>query len=178
MARPFSAQCQRPRCETVISLSGLRPIYNPFTTTPCGTCATGVHASRSSIIKFLPASSARFPPALRAVTVSVANESGDCQQLCREWRGSQHARSDDHAHRRSMPKDAIFGRFSYNNSRLYVTRQTFGGAQLPNFGDNDSIITTRLHDGRRPHLQSDPDRSGSGIFPQNLVKHPAPANRQ
>jgi hypothetical protein len=57
----------------------------------------------------------------------------------RNTRNQTNVRIDD-----SRLKDAIFGRFSFNNSALYAARQTFGGAALPGFGDHDVITATNV----------------------------------
>ena len=42
----------------------------------------------------------------------------------------------------ARPKDSIFGRVSYNNSTLSLSKGTFNSGALPGFGDND-VINTR-----------------------------------
>ena len=117
-------------------------IYNPFTSSPCSTCATGVmrqpFASNMIPSNLISAVSttflkSQFPlPTGPGIANNFAADGVD-----RNARDQVNVRVDD-----SMPKDAIFGRFSFNHSGLYVSRQTFGGAQLPGFGDNDAITTT------------------------------------
>jgi hypothetical protein len=121
-----------------------QPIYNPFTTSPCANCATGVQRQPfvnnqipGSLISAVSQAyeQSQFPlPTSAGIGNNFSANSVD-----RNTRDQTTMRIDA-----SLPKDAVFGRFSYNNSRLYVARQTFGGAQLPGFGDNDSIITTSL----------------------------------
>jgi hypothetical protein len=119
-------------------------IFNPFTTGPCATCATGVQRQvfpnnqiPNSLISAVSSGfeQSQFPaPTSSGIANNFAGNGVD-----RNTRNQTNLRIDA-----PLPKDAIFGRFSYNNSSLYVTRQTFGGAQLPGFGDNDSIITTNF----------------------------------
>ncbi len=119
-----------------------QPIYNPFTTTPCATCTTGVQR-QPFVNNQIPAglisavSSAYEQSQFPSPTSPGISNNFAANAVDRNTRDQTTMRIDA-----PLAKDAIFGRFSYNNSRLYVTRQTFGGAQLPNFGDNDSIITT------------------------------------
>ncbi len=121
-----------------------QPIFNPFTTSPCALCATGVQRQvfvnnqiPNSLISAVSTAfvQSQFP---LPTTSGIANNFA-ANGVDRNTRNQTNMRIDF-----SLPKDAIFGRFSYNNSSLYVTRQTFGGAQLPNFGDNDQIFTTNF----------------------------------
>jgi len=117
-------------------------IFNPLTTSPCSSCSSGVMRDAfadnmipTNVISPVSATflKSQFPlPTGPGIANNFATNGVD-----RNTRNQVNLRIDD-----SMPKDAIFGRFSFNNSTLYVARQTFGGAQLPGFGDNDVITTT------------------------------------
>lgn len=119
-------------------------IYNPFTTTPCSSCASGVQRQAfannvipSNLISQISAKflQSQFPlPTGPGIVNNFAAHSVD-----RNTRDQVNLRIDE-----ALPKDSLFGRLSFNDSRLYVARQTFGGAQLPGFGDNDDITTTNL----------------------------------
>jgi hypothetical protein len=117
-------------------------IYNPFTSGPCPTCTGGV-TRQPFANNIIPAAlispvsttflKSQFPlPTSPGIANNFAGTGVD-----RNSRDQVNVRIDD-----SMPKDTLFGRFSFNHSGLYVARQTFGGAQLPGFGDNDAITTT------------------------------------
>ncbi len=120
------------------------PIYNPSTTQPCLSCPSGVsrqpfadNTIPSGLISpvSLGFMQSQFPlPTGPGVANNFAANKAD-----RNTRNQTNIRIDD-----SRPKDAIFGRFSFNNSSLYAARQTFGGGALPGFGDNDVITTTNV----------------------------------
>jgi hypothetical protein len=117
-------------------------IFNPFTTALCPGCSSGFMRTTfannqipSNLISTVSSTylQSQFPlPTNSAITNNFQASSPD-----RNTRDQVNLRIDD-----SMPKDALFGRFSFNNSSLYVANQTFGGGQLPGFGDNDGITTT------------------------------------
>jgi len=123
------------------------PIFNPLTTAPCATCSSGVSrqafanntipSGPSGLISPVSAAfmESQFPePTSPGIANNFAGNSVD-----RNTRNQTNIRIDY-----SRPKDTIFGRFSFNNSDLYAARQTFGGASLPGFGDNDVITTTNI----------------------------------
>jgi len=121
-----------------------QPIFNPLTTAACSTCSSG--ASRQAFANnTIPSGQissvtaafmeSQFPkPTSAGIADNFAANSVD-----RNTRNQTNVRLDY-----SRPKDMIFGRFSFNNSDLYAARQTFGGASLPGFGDNDVITTTNI----------------------------------
>jgi hypothetical protein len=128
-----------------------QPIYNPFTTTPCAvnpvTCPSGstrqpfanntIPSGANGLISPVTAAymASQFPlPTSPGVSNNFAASSVD-----RNTRNQTNAKIDY-----SRPKDAIFGRFSFNNSGLYAAKQTFGAGALPGFGDNDVITTTNF----------------------------------
>jgi hypothetical protein len=118
------------------------PIYNPFTTQPCAGCPSGVarqpfanNTVPSNLISSVSTGfmQSQFPlPTGPGIANNFAANKAD-----RNTRDQTNVRIDD-----TRPKDAISGRFSFNDSRLYAATQTFGGGQLPGFGDNDVITTT------------------------------------
>jgi len=120
------------------------PIYNPFTSQPCASCpgkATRQPFANNTIPPNLISSvstgfmQSQFPlPTGPGIANNFAASKAD-----RNTRDQTNARIDY-----TRPKDAIFGRFSFNNSQLYAAKQTFGGGQLPGFGDNDVITTTNV----------------------------------
>jgi len=121
-----------------------QPIYNPFTTQPCATCSSGVarqpfenNTIDPSLISSVSSGflQSQFP---RPTSSGIANNFA-ANQADRTTRNQTNVRIDD-----SRPRDAIFGRFSFNNSAMYAATQTFGGGALPGFGDNDVITTTNL----------------------------------
>ncbi len=117
-------------------------IFNPFTTSPCSTCTAGVmrQAFANNMISsnlISPVSTAFLQSQFPLPTGSGIANNFAANGVDRNARNQTNFRIDY-----SMPRDAIFGRFSFNNSGLYVSRQTFGGAQLPGFGDNDVLTTT------------------------------------
>ncbi|HEX5482509.1 MAG TPA: hypothetical protein VFZ08_07765, partial [Terriglobia bacterium] len=116
-----------------------QPIYNPLTTRPCSSCPSGVERDPftgnivpSGLISSVSSAFAesQFPlPTGPGIANNFAANS-----VSRTTRNQFNVRIDY-----SRPKDAIFGRFSFNNSTLYVAGATFNSAQLPGFGDNDVI---------------------------------------
>jgi hypothetical protein len=123
------------------------PIFNPLTTAPCATCSSGVSrqpfasntipSGPSGLISPVSAAymQSQFPlPTMPGVENNFAANSVD-----RNTRNQTNLRIDY-----SRPKDAIFGRYSFNNSGLYAAKQTFGGGSLPGFGDNDVITTSNF----------------------------------
>ncbi len=120
------------------------PIFNPFTTQPCASCPSGVSRQPfanntiptdmfSNVTSTFMQS--QFPlPTSPGIANNFAANKAD-----RNTRDQTNVRIDD-----TRPKDAIFGRFSFNNSKLYAAKQTFGGGALPGFGDNDVITTTNV----------------------------------
>ena len=121
-----------------------QPIYNPFTTRGCASCPSRVSRQAfasntipSGLISSVSSAfmQSQFPlPTGPGIANNFAANKAD-----RNTRNQTNVRIDD-----SRPKDVLFGRFSFNNSALYAARQTFGGAQLPGFGDNDVITTTNV----------------------------------
>jgi hypothetical protein len=117
-------------------------IFNPFTTAPCSTCTSGVQR-QAFAGNLIPAplisavSSAYLQSQFPLPTGPGIANNFAANAVDRNSRNQVNLRIDD-----TMARDALFGRFSFNNSGLYVSRQTFGGAQLPGFGDNDVITTT------------------------------------
>ncbi len=119
-------------------------IFNPFTTQPCASCPSGVSRTPfanntipANMISTVTATfmQSQFPlPTSPGIANNFAANKAD-----RNTRDQTNVRIDD-----TRPKDAIFGRFSFNNSKLYAAKQTFGGGALPGFGDNDVVTTTNV----------------------------------
>jgi hypothetical protein len=120
------------------------PIFNPFTTHACASCSSGVARqpfANNTISQNLISSvstgfmQSQFPlPTGPGIANNFAATKAD-----RNTRDQTNVRIDD-----TRPKDAISGRFSFNNSNLYAAKQTFGAGVLPGFGDNDVITTTNV----------------------------------
>jgi hypothetical protein len=120
-------------------------IFNPFTTQACASCPSGVERQTFANNTITPSTlistvssdfmQSQFPlPTSSGIANNFAANKAD-----RNTRNQTNVRIDD-----TRSKDAIFGRFSFNNSGLYAARQTFGGGALPGFGDNDTITTTNV----------------------------------
>ncbi|HEY7306873.1 MAG TPA: carboxypeptidase regulatory-like domain-containing protein [Bryobacteraceae bacterium] len=117
-------------------------IYNPFTTASCASCSNGFSRTAfpnntipSGLISPVSAEyiEALFPlPTAPGLVNNYAATDVD-----RVNRQQFNIRIDY-----SLPKDSIFGRFSFNNSTLSLARGTFNSGDLPGFGDND-VINTR-----------------------------------
>jgi hypothetical protein len=120
------------------------PVFNPFTTQACPSCSSGVsrQAFSSNTIPsgLISSVSSAFMQSQFPVPTSpgIANNFA-ANSVDRNTRNQTNVRIDY-----TRPKDAIFGRLSFNNSGLYAAKQTFGGGALPGFGDNDVITTTNL----------------------------------
>ncbi len=132
-----------------------QPIYDPQTTTPCATCASGVsrQAYSGNVIppSQINAAAKAFMNLYPAETSSglvngqfVGNNfaGNDVDKITQnQW---------DLKIDYSKGKDAIFGRYSQNTSGLLLATGTFGTGSLPGFGDND-IINTRNFTMRETH---------------------------
>ncbi|MGH9454277.1 MAG: carboxypeptidase regulatory-like domain-containing protein, partial [Terriglobia bacterium] len=123
-------------------------IFNPFTTQPCPSCASGeardpfpdniVPQSLLSPVS-LAYMQSQFPLPTSSGVVNGTFVGGNFagSAVDRTTRNQFNTRIDY-----TRPKDSIFGRFSFNNSTLYAAKATFNSGQLPGFGDND-VINTR-----------------------------------
>ncbi len=117
-------------------------IYNPLSTSVCATCSSGFTRAQfpNNIIPaglISPVSSAylqSFFPLPTAPGLTNNYSASDVDRVNRE----QFNIRIDYA----RPKDSIFGRVSYNNSTLSLSKGTFNSGALPGFGDND-VINTR-----------------------------------
>ena len=117
-------------------------IYNPFSTAACATCSSGSTRTQfpGNVIPenlISPVSSAYMQSFFPLPTTSGLVNNFAANDVDRVNRQQFNIRGDY-----SLPKDAIFGRFSFNNSTLDLSRGTFNSGALPGFGDND-VINTR-----------------------------------
>jgi hypothetical protein len=122
-------------------------IYNPFTTQACASCPSGVERTAFANNTIPSGPSGLISPVAAAYLASqwplptgpgIANNFAGAG-IDRNTRNQINFRIDD-----SLPKDSIFGHYSFSNSHLYTARQTWGGAELPGNGDFDGITITSL----------------------------------
>jgi hypothetical protein len=119
-------------------------IYNPLTTSTCGSCSSGSTRSQfpgnvvpQSLIS--PVSLAYLQSFFPLPTTSGLVNNFSANDVDRVNREQFNIRVDY-----SRPKDSMFARFSFNNSTLSLSRGTFNSGALPGFGDNDVINTRNL----------------------------------
>jgi hypothetical protein len=117
-------------------------IYNPFSTAPCSSCASGFQRPQwlnnqipANLVN--PVSSAYLQSFFPLPTTSGLVNNYAANDVDRVNREQFNIRIDY-----ARPKDSIFGRVSYNNSTLSLARGTFNSGALPGFGDID-VINTR-----------------------------------
>jgi hypothetical protein len=117
-------------------------IYNPLSTSPCRTCASGFSRSQfpnntipANLVS--PVSAAYLQSYFPLPTTTGLVNNFAANDVDRVNRQQFNVRMDY-----QRPKDQIFGRFSFNNSTLSLSRGTFNSGALPGFGDND-VINTR-----------------------------------
>jgi hypothetical protein len=117
-------------------------IYNPFTTARCASCTNGFSRTAfpgntipNNLIS--PVSTAYMQALFPLPTSPGLVNNYAATDVDRVTRHQFNTRIDY-----SLPKDSIFGRFSFNNSTLSLAKGTFNSGALPGFGDND-VINTR-----------------------------------
>jgi Carboxypeptidase regulatory-like domain len=132
-----------------------QPIYDPLTTTPCATCASG--SSRQALSNNTIPQGQMNAAALAFLNLYPAETTSGL--VNGQFVGNNFAGSDvdkitknqwDLRIDYSKGKDAIFGRYSQNTSGLSLATGTFATGALPGFGDDD-VINTRDFTMRETH---------------------------